>query len=135
MSRPWIIPQDIKDYSDLPEIKERDEKKIKIDIQRAENYVITLTNNKFVDLDTDGNEIPVPEDVKTAVILLSEAYGYNAVLKQKQGVIKSETFDDYSYTRNEIKEISIESLDLPLLLDNYKINESKNAVTMRLSAL
>lgn len=135
MSRPWVMPQEVKDYSSFREVQEREDKKLSVDIMRAENYVIKYTHNKFENKDKDGNELPFPEDVKTAVILVAEAYAYNAVIKLNQGNIKSESFDDYSYTVSETSEIGLAALDLESLLDNYIIKEGSDAVTMRLRIL
>lgn len=131
--RPWVQPNEVIDYSDYPEVKSRDVKKIQIDIMRAENYVIKYTNNKFdgINIETGEKEI-IPEDVKIAVILLAERYAYNSIeLNQK---VKSETFDDYSYTA-ESKEIRIDDLGIPELLDNYQNKSEKNNLVIKLRKL
>lgn len=135
MGRPWVAPQEVKEYSDFKEVQERDDKKLTVDIMRAENYVIKYTHNRFDGKDGGGGDLPLPDDVKTAVILVAEAYAYNAVIKMSQGNVKSESFDDYSYTVGDISEINLNSLELESLLDNYIIKESSDAVTMRLRAL
>lgn len=135
MGRPWVAPQEVKEYSDFKEVQERDDKKLTVDIMRAENYVIKYTHNRFDGKDGRGGDLPLPDDVKTAVILVAEAYAYNAVIKMSQGNVKSESFDDYSYTVGDISEINLNSLELESLLDNYIIKESSDAVTMRLRAL
>ena len=45
--RPWATPEEVKEYTDYPSVKKRDDAKLKIDITRAEQYVISYTNNKF----------------------------------------------------------------------------------------
>lgn len=124
--RPWVIPQEVKDYSEIPAVQQRSDTRLAVDIARAEQYVITYTHNSFKDL----KEVPGP--VKTAVLLLAEAYGHNAITAAKE--VKSETFDDYSYTA-ESSPISIEALDLSALLDDYVINEPRNGVTLRMRRL
>lgn len=63
MARPWVTPDNVKEYSDLEDVLNRSEKKLKYDIQRAEAYIISFTNNSFSDDDYPGG---VPEDVKLA---------------------------------------------------------------------
>lgn len=124
--RPWVTPQEVKDYSEIPAVQQRSDTRLTVDIARAEQYVITYTHNSF----EDEEEIPPP--VKTAVLLLAEAYGHNAAIAAKE--VKSETFDDYSYT-TETSQISIEALDLAALLDDYVITEPRNGVTLRMRKL
>ena len=47
MQRPWISPDDVKEYTDYPEVAERSEGKLKQDILRAEMKIIKITNNRF----------------------------------------------------------------------------------------
>lgn len=124
--RPWITPEEVKEYSETPAVQQRSDTRLAVDIARAEQYVITYTHNAFKDFE----EVPGP--VKTAVLLLAEAYGHNAVIAAKD--VKSETFDDYSYTA-ETSQISIEALDLSALLDAYVIKEPRNGVTLRMRRL
>ena len=125
-ARPWVTPQEVKDYSDIKEVQERSDLRLAVDISRAEQYVISYTHNHFYECSE------IPRSVKTAVILLAEAYGYNAVISTKG--IKSETFDDYSYTA-ENSSISVKDLGVDALLDDYVKIKPKNGVTMRLRRL
>lgn len=125
-NRPWVTPQEVYDYSEIAVVQVRPESKVKVDIIRAEQYVIAYTNNGFEDYET------IPEPVKAAVLLLAEAYAYNSTLKES--TIKSETFDDYSYTA-ETTAINIDDLDLAALLDPYIIDEPRGGVFMRLRKL
>ena len=97
-----------------------------MDIARAEQYIITYTHNSFKDMKE------VPQAVKTAVLILAEAYAHNAIVAAKE--VKSETFDDYSYTA-ESTQISVEALDLAALLDDFVITEPRNGVTLRMRKL
>lgn len=126
MTRPWLKPQEVRDYSEIPKIQERSDARIAVDIARAEQYVITYTHNSF------GSERKIPQAVRTAVLLLAEAYGNNAVTDSKD--VKSETFDDYSYT-SESTQIGVESLDLSALLDEFVVPTEKNRISMRLRRL
>jgi hypothetical protein len=122
----WVTPEEIREYTDIKAVRERSDSKLRVDITRAEQYVITYTHNNFEDFDE------VPEAVKTAVLILAEAYAHNSNISSRE--IKSETFDDYSYTA-ESTSISIESLDLAALLDDYVRVKPNNGVTMRMRKL
>ena len=74
----------------------------------------------------------MPSAVKTAVIILAENYGRNAAIAAKD--VKSETFDDYSYTAAD-SVISIDGLDLAALLDDFVKAEARSGVTMRMRRL
>lgn len=124
--RPWVTPQEVKDYSEILDVQQRSDTRLAVDIARAEQYIITYTHNTFADYEE------VPQPVKTAVLLLAEAYGYNAAIAAKE--VKSETFDDYSYT-TESSQISIDTLDLAALLDDYVITEPRHSVTLRMRRL
>lgn len=127
--RPWTTPEELKAYSELKEVQERKDDKLKFDISRAEMKIISITNNRF-----DGEEVTeLPEPVKMATILVAEAYAKNAVEAGKKK-IKSETFDDYSYTA-ESGLIEIESLDLAGLLDDYVIEKGSGKIVMKLRKL
>jgi hypothetical protein len=122
---PWVTPAEVKAYSDRPEIADRADTKLAVDISRAEAYVTAYTNNDFSEYDT------IPGPIKTAVILLAEYYGAGAV--KGFGLMKSETFDDYSYEAAEGALIDV--LGIGPLLDAYVIAAPKNGVTMKLRAL
>lgn len=125
-SRPWVTPQEVKDYSETQEVQNRSDARLQIDIARAEQYVITYTHNTFSDYDK------IPSPIKTAVIILAEAYAHNAVTVAKD--VKSESFDDYSYT-SEGKTVSVNDLDLAALLDDYVVSQANGTVTMRMRRL
>lgn len=124
-ARPWVTPEEVKAYSDRQEIKDRDAAKLAIDISRAEAYILAYTNNDFSAYDS------IPAAVKTAIILLSENYGVAAA--KGFGSMKSESFDDYSYTAAE--GTLVETLGLGPLLDEFIVSESKSGVTMKLRKL
>lgn len=124
--RPWVTPQEVKEYSEIPAVQQRSDARLTVDIARAEQYVITYTHNSFKDMEE------IPQAVKTAVLILAEAYGHNAAIAAKE--VKSETFDDYSYTA-ETSQISVEALDLAALLDDYVIAQPRNGVTLRMRKL
>ena len=122
--RPWATPDDVRDYTDRASVKARTDAKLAVDITRAEQYVIAYTKNDFAD-NEKFPEVPVP--VKTAVILLAEHYGFKA---KTGGMMKSETYDDYSYTAAEGTLIDL--LDLRPLLDAFVVTTPKGGVTMKL---
>ena len=130
--RPWVTPGEVKDYSDNPKIQNRNEEKLKVDIFRAEQYVIRYTGNTFKD---DAKFPAVPEGVRLAVILLAEMYATSAAeYDEKSGNYKSETFDEYSYTLADTAKKQ-ENIDLGPLLDEYVVSMTKNAVNMKLRKL
>lgn len=124
--RPWITPKEIRDYSDIKAIQERTDSRLSVDISRAEQYVISYTNNDFSEYEE------IPKNVKTAVILIAETYGYNTVISSKE--LKSETFDDYSYTAENTSR-SLDELGLDSLLEEFVRVKTKGTVTMRLRRL
>ena len=126
-NRPWVTPQEVREYTEIAAVQKRTDARIQVDIARAEQYVVGLTHNKFADVET------IPQAVRTAVILLAEAYGNNAAESAKK--VKSETFDDYSYTASDSSTISVESIDLVSLLEEHTIRTPKNGVDMRLRRL
>lgn len=131
-TRPWVLPKEVKAYTDIEAVQQRTKAKLEMDIARAEQYVITYTHNRF----TDYDEIPAP--VKMAVILLAEAYAAysNQLKKTGGGALKSETFDDYSYTAGEgTFEDMVKALDLAALLDDFVIQQANGTVTMRMRRL
>ena len=124
--KPWVNPEEVREYSDIESVQKRSDKRLAIDISRAEQYVISYTNNDFSEFEE------IPQNIKTAVILLAEAYGYNAAISARN--IKSETYDDYSYT-TENGMISFGDLGLEPLLEEYVRVKPKNSITMRMRRL
>lgn len=130
MERPWITPKEVQDYSDSPKVKTRSENQLQFDIARAEKHVISLTNNKF---DSEEYLNTLPSDVRMAAILLAEAYAKRSIA-QKDGMMSSETFDDYSYTIDSDADLD-ESLGIGPLLEDYVLDPKKGKVTMKLRKL
>lgn len=127
-TRPWITPSNVIEYSDLAEVQKRSDMKLKVDIRRAESYIIKYTNNDF----SDEEKYPdIPEDVKVADILLAEYFAHNISLI---GGKKSETFDDYSYTVDDAT-IDVTALGLDTLLDPFIITKASGRVNMRMRKL
>ena len=130
MERPWVTPQEVKEYTDSEKVKARSDAKLAYDIARAEKYVIFHTHNKF---DDEAYSEQLPSDVKMAVVLLSEAYA-NKAINVKDGTKTSETFDDYAYTI-DLSSDELENLGLGPLLDDYIITPQCGKVTMKLRSL
>lgn len=126
-NRPWVTPEDVKNYTEYPSVKKRNDSKIAVDITRAEQYIISYTNNTFEDYEE------IPTQVKMAVILVAEAYAYNTALTSRE--MKSEQFDDYSYTVADAEPIDLAGLDLASLLEDYCNAEAKSGITLRMRAL
>jgi len=130
--RPWVTPDEVKAYTDYPKVKDRSDEKLKVDITRAEYYVINYTRNHF----DDHIKYPtLPESVRTAVILVAEMYAFNAAEGGTgKGAYKSETFDDYSYTMADTGE-KLDNLLLGPLLDEFTEPDSGSKVVMKLRKL
>lgn len=127
--RPWVIPDEVRAYTDKEEVAERDEAKLRTDIFRAEQKVISITHNSF-----DSPELEaIPEPVRIAVMIIAEAYASNSIEKSKKQ-IKSETFDDYSYSL-ESGMIDIDSLDLDYLLKEFVQDETRGKLKFRITAI
>ena len=124
--RPWVTPEEVREYSEVQGVKERTDARLSVDITRAEQYVITYTHNDF----SEYEEIPAP--VKTAVLILAENYAHSALIVARG--VKSETFDDYSYTASD-SAASMEDLGLAALLDGFVNAGANNSVTMRMRRL
>lgn len=125
-ARPWVTPDEVREYSEIEAVQKRSDVRLAVDIARAEQYVITYTHNTFGDYDA------VPDAVKTAVLILAEAYAHNSVVAATN--VKSETFDDYSYTA-ESTQISVDGLDLAALLDEFVMALPHGGITLRMRRL
>ena len=44
--RPWVLPKDVKAYSEIESVQGRSKARLEMDIMRAEQYVITYTHNR-----------------------------------------------------------------------------------------
>lgn len=126
VERPWVTPEEVKSYSEVPCVQQRDNSKIEMDILRAEEAVINYTNNNFSDCDT------IPSAVKTAIMLLAEAYGYKAVTSTT--AMQSETYDDYTYTAKN-SEFNISDLDCDILLKPYVKSKSSGNARLRMKCI
>lgn len=124
--KPWITPQEVREYSEIPAVQQRNDTRLAVDIARAEQYIITYTHNRFENMEE------LPPEIKTALLLLAEAYAHNAIIASNE--MKSETFDDYSYT-TEKSQINIDGLDIAALLDDYVIAEPRNGIVFRMRKL
>lgn len=124
--RPWVAPKEVREYSEIKSVQERTDARLIIDISRAEQYVISYTGNDFSEYEE------IPQNVKTAVILLAETYGYNSAVSAKE--LKSETFDDYSYTADTSLK-SFDDIGLKPLLEDYMKDKDGGSIVMRLRRL
>lgn len=128
-ARPWVTPQEIRDYTSSKEVAARTDAKLQTDISRAELKVIAKTHNKFTD-----DEYPIiPEGVALAVKLLAEAYAQNNENTGKKR-LTGETFDDYSYTA-EVSDIDTDALGIDDLLEEYVKPVSRGKTVMRMRKL
>lgn len=129
MRRPWISPEDVREYSSLEDVKGRSDLQLGIDIRRAESCIHTFTNNSFPAEKYAGG---LPEDVRVADIILSEYFAHNSAANG--AAKKSESFDEYTYT-TEGSFIEIKSLGIDALLEPYMIAKASGKAVVRLRKL
>lgn len=130
-TRPWVTPQEIKDYTDYEKVKVRPEPKLLADIVRAENYIMHRTNNDF----QDSEKYPdIPSDIKLATMLVAEFYA-NTATQDPQKKYQSETFKDYSYTVSSGSDMSVDDLDISALISSYIRKEAVGTLDMKLRKL
>lgn len=125
-ARPWVTPDEVKEYTEIKSVQKRADNRLAIDITRAEQYIIKYTNNDF------SEYTELPESVRLAVILLAEINARNSVILAKDK--KSETLDDYSYT-GDTSVKNYDDLGLDALLDSFIKTKSKGNVNMRMTVL
>ena len=130
MERPWVKPQQVKEYTSSLEVKNRSDTQLAYDIARAEKYVIFHTHNQFKAAEYSSK---LPSDVIMAVILLAEAYAKQAIV-QKNGAMSSETFDEYYYTIDTNFDIA-DSLGLGAMLEEYVLPEDSGKTVMKIRKL
>lgn len=126
-----VKPQDVKDYTSIPEVKSRSDKALEMDIRQATRKVLSILNRKENDVIFLGSSIP--QDIKDAIILYAEYFANQSVNSSKSGM-QSEKFDDYSYSR--FKDGS-SFLDVSHLLDpwiNYDEDPDTTKVVLRMRA-
>ena len=131
MERPWITPDNVREYTASEKVKARSDIQLRFDISRAENYVIYYTHNRF---NTDEYTEKIPDDIEMALILLAEAYALKSQNALTVGSVKSETFDDYSYTIDTERTDLIADLQLGPMLDPYVLSDD-GKVDMKLRKL
>lgn len=131
MSRPWITPEELSSFSEHESVKNKSAVRILVMINLAESKIIAYCKHDF----SDVKKYPtLPQEVKNAALILADALCYNDSL-QTSGKLKSESYDDYSYTV-DVNEISIgfDNLGISSLLDPYVLDDSGN-LFLRVSVL
>lgn len=120
--RPWITVDDLTAFTEHNEVKNKSSVKITVMIALAETKII-----KYCKHDFSLEKYPeIPADVKNATLILADALCYNDSL-QLTGKLKSETFDDYSYTIDTVEvSTDFDILGISGLLAPYVLDESGN---------
>lgn len=115
MIRPWITADELERFTERTEVKDLNPLRKSVMINLAESKIIAYCHHDF----SDEKYPEIPMAVKNATYILAEAFCYND-RRQTTGVIKSETYDDYSYTI-ESSEIStdFDVLGIATLLKPY----------------
>jgi len=149
LTRPWVEPQDVKEYTDFPPVASRSDPKLVVDIRRSENAIIEYLNRDFTEIDPETEEryidpntgLPyedIPQDVLDATIILAESIALNAVSSSRAEGLQSEDFDDYSYKRFSMEDFKwVASLNLGGNLNKYILPDtgSGSRVVMKLRRL
>ena len=133
-TRPWVTPQEVRDWSEREAVTQRSDEKLRVDIFRAEQWVISYTRNTFSDPDRWPT---IPEQVRIAVLILAEQYAANAANLGSAGgggAFKSERFDDYAYTLADT-DFQIDNLKLGALLDEFIETAGPGNVVMKMRKL
>ena len=121
--RPWVTPDEVRDYTENPTVQARSETRLAFDVARAEAYVIRYCGQEF-------ESGLLPDNVRMAVILIAEQYAARAAAEATgASLLKSETNDDYSYTAKDT-EASLADLNLGWLLDPYVKTPVRNGIRM-----
>lgn len=129
-ARPWITTNELISYSDFPDVQSRAPEKLSVDIKRSEASIISYCKQDFSTYET------IPDDIKTADLLLAEYFAHNAQAIQKAGAKQSETFDDYSYSIGTSDMSSMfTALGIDVLLNAYVVSDAAGSVFLRLRKL
>lgn len=125
--RPWVQPYEVQEYTKNPAVENRSVARLEVDILRAEGYVISYCQQDF----SDNEKYPeIPAAIKTAVILIAEAYAARAEAESTgRSLLKSETNDDYSYTAQDTRS-AIDDLDLGPMLDPFIAQRVRHGIRM-----
>jgi hypothetical protein len=97
---------------------------LQVDITRALQWIVTYTHN------ASAVNAPLPDTVRLAALLLAEQFAIAAA--HPDVGLKSETLDDYSYTRAQSSGIDFDALQLGSLLDAYKVKQKNGNTELRL---
>jgi Protein of unknown function (DUF3199) len=103
---PLIKPMDVTAYTEFEEIKERNPSSLDVDIMRAESDVFKYCGHKF----TDEKYSPLPDEVRTAIILLAEYYALNSMDDASMVGYASEEANGVKYTFSSGKKPEIDNL-------------------------
>lgn len=122
MNRPFVTPDDLREYTSLDSVSARSNEQLTADIARAELYVMTYCGQDFSSVEEGSLGA---EQLVLAVKLLAEMYAYNAQYKaataneSKGGPsIRSESNTGYSYSLADKSDdlISFDDLGIDSLL-------------------
>lgn len=130
MTRPWITPAQLRDFSDNSIVKNKSDAKLSAMITIAEGKIISYCHHDF----SDEKYTDLPAEIITAVLIIADALSYNDSLRATNNV-KSETFDDYSYTiENSEIPIDFSVLGVKSLLDPF-VEDGSGSIIMRVSVI
>lgn len=115
-NRLWVTYDEVLKITKHPDLFEKNKLRVEMMISIAESKIISYCKNDF------SNDIKYPElptAVKSATLILADALVYNDNLRT-ESVIKSESYDDYSYTVDVNEStVALDELGLSSMLDPY----------------
>lgn len=138
-NRPWITPEYLRTYTNYDSVKNLTDEKLKFYIMRSEMYIISI-GKKYYNIDFSNAEkypTPVDEGLKLADAITTEHYALTSTDDSTFKGLKSETFDDYSYTKYDNQTGSINDLGILDILGSLvpSATTTKKPVMMRLRKL
>lgn len=132
MVRPWVLPANLRSFTEHNEVNEKTDDKLAVMISIAERKVIDYCKHDFT---SEEYELSLPQDVKNAVLIIADSLSYNDSLRIT-GSLKSESYDDYSYTV-DVHEIStdFDILGVSSLLDPYVMDDTGGSLNFRIGVI
>lgn len=138
MNRPFVKPEDLREYTSFDSVQQRSVEKMVSDIVEAEFYVMNYCKRDFSDVNESSIEA---ESLILAVKKLAEMISYNKELRASvanSGLggrsVKSESEDGYTYQYSDANDdmLTVEDIGVISILDKLK---STGNMRMRMTIL
>lgn len=122
-----ITPDQVIQYTEFQEVKNRSPEKLKFDILEAEQVVFSYVGHDFKEYDE------IPKQVELALIKLTEYFAINNSQSATIKGIQSESLGDYSYSLSDGS--TFNTFSIGKLLDAYVEKTGQKGVKFRLRSL